>query len=174
MWEIIGTEHLMSNRQQRRQAAQGLGKGLSELMRNTQAQVRDAVGEEEQEDLNILPMPLSQEIKSTKTADWIEWTWEPVGLGIKIIGILYTQDSSWETDVPDKKQGTYEVQLSLRGEQSVHTFDPTIAKPIGQALISAANWVNIWKQHAGTFLEKDLFGYGTEGPKDSGQFHDYA
>ena len=157
------------NRAQRRAAAQGLGKGLSEIMRNTAARAEEMNNSQgDGEDLNILPMPLSQEIKKTPTASWIEWTWEPVGLGIKIIGILYTQDSSWETDTPDKKQGDYEVQLSLPTQEEVitfsgvYTYDPILAKPIGQALISAANWKNIWKEHAGTFLEKELFGYGTE------------
>lgn len=137
-------------------------KKVGERFAEAQRQQNEA---NQKEDLNILPMPLSQTIKKNKYGEWLEWVWEPVGLGIKIIGILYTQDSQWPDDEAEPKpQGHYEVQLSMPYKElsSCHTLDPIIAKGVGQALISAWNWKDIWKQHAGDFLEKELFGYGTE------------
>lgn len=140
--------------------------GLVERLNEAAKKAQQAAQEDSmppKEDLNILPFPLSQQIKRNDCGAWLQWEWEPVGMGIKIIGLLYTQDSSWpDSGIEDKPQGHYEVQLSLPTDDYVHTFDPVIAKGIGQSLIAAWNWKDIWKEHAGTFLEKELFGYGTE------------
>lgn len=172
----------MANREQRRAAQKGAGtkfiEGLAQAAakasENQQAKNNvdydDDEGVPEPEDLNILPLPNYQEIVSGK---WMQWCWiiadgQTVG-GIKVFGILYLSDVGG-----GKRKGEYEVQLCLgkhhgSTEENVFHLAPGLTKEIGQALISAQNWQNIWKQHAGTYLEAEWFG-PSEKPSNEERF----
>jgi len=124
-----------------------IGQKLAQAVKDAQEKVSS---QSQQEDLNILPMPDSQEIHK----DWIEWTWivNPPSMGIKINGVLYTHD------VDFKSAGQYIVDIDLGNEdskkKSVNIFTADVAKDIGKAVLSASNWINVWKQHFGELFVK--------------------
>lgn len=105
------------------------------------------------DDFNILPMPDLQEIHK----DCIEWTWNPSS-GTKIHAYLYTQDTG------RKNAGEYEVEFFvLEQEKQNNTsglilYDSDTAKHVAQDMLSAANWINVWKEYVGQMLEKSLGG----------------
>ena len=144
--------------------------GFNDILQKMKERAEEAGREKQEEslpeeDLNILPMPLKQEVCHNDFGTYIQWTWEPVGMGIRIFGILYSTDYFDEGDPTEtnKSKGTYEVQVSLPDQKiGIYTYDAVIAKAIGQAMISASRWKDIWKEHAGHFMELELFGYGTE------------
>jgi hypothetical protein len=120
---------------------------MKEAAERKAAELQPDIDDPTHEYLNILPMPDTQVISEK----WIEWQWNV--FEHRVFGILYTQ--SYEFHQP----GSYEVQLSMScgpKAQSVFVVSPDEAKALGQALISASNWRNIWKEHAGYFLEKQL------------------
>ncbi|AKU45379.1 hypothetical protein MADRUGA_90 [Mycobacterium phage Madruga] len=119
----------------------------------------------EGEDLNLLPFPVTQEI----CAKWIHWKWEPCG-DVNVWGILYTKD--YEDDGTVHKKGDYEVQFSPKNIASIGSFSQEHAKAIGHALMSAANWKNVWKEHAGKFLEMSLMGEDEDGDGKDGDGKD--
>jgi hypothetical protein len=114
--------------------------------------MKDQQGEDQADDLNILPMPSSQEVNPGK---WIKWTWN-TAFEAKVFGILYLNDH--EDGKLFNEKGSYEVQLSMNYEHRLFILTPADARDIGQAMVSASNWVNIWKDHAGYFMEKELMG----------------
>jgi hypothetical protein len=142
---------------QGRQAGKATG-FLSQLAERTQQAAEEMQNEEPEEDLNVLPFPVSQEIAEK----WIQWRWEPCNF-VRVYGILYTcnqQRSSPEGKGNDSiPQGYYEVQFSTdvkTKDDVILSYSDEEAKAIGQAMVSAANWINIWKDHAGMFIERDF------------------
>lgn len=108
----------------------------------------------EAEDFNILPFPENQEIRNGENGAWIQWWWD-IG-EVRVWGILYTTDTKSNDGL--RKKGQYEVQLSMPEKNDVYNFNSDESKAIGKAMLSASNWINIWKEHAGMFLEKNLMG----------------
>lgn len=147
---------------QGRQAGKATG-FLSQLAERTQQAATEMQNGEPEEDLNVLPFPESQNISDTG----IEWVWPVFGSTIFVYGFLFTRDvDSAEGNVKDNtyrhgKKGDYIVQLKMPGNHEVWGISDC-AKELGQAMVSASNWVNIWKDHAGMFLEKQLLGPGTD------------
>ena len=148
----------MPNRAARRQAKkQVLGNIFSEMAKRAkEAQAQKQPEENMEEDLNILPLPESQRIIEKSM---IVWTW-PINDDFEVISIFYLVEQD------EKFPGDYEVKFTGPGEFDFDTitFDSVdIAKKIGQALISASNYKNVWKLHAGTFLERELVQPASEG-----------
>ena len=124
--------------------------GLKEASERAKLNVETA---EEQEDLNILPLPEDQIVMD----DRIFWIWRPWGEDVVVHGILFTKDVDKGRELQQK--GSYRVDLLMAGKSDNHfqLFGDS-AKRIGQALISAQNYENIWKEYAGEFMEKQLMG----------------
>lgn len=128
----------MANRQQRRAAQKG---GMQAIVEGLQKAAAKQTPEDEAEDLNILPKPNKQEIK--KDLGLIEWYW--------YCG-LYTVHSCLQTPT-----GEYKIELTgASGETPQQIFEPEEAKMVGQALLSAWNWQEIWQMHAGSFIAADM------------------
>lgn len=143
----------MANRERRRRpqkkGAPGIGAFLQNLKDNAEKQ-NAANQESEPEDLNILPLPSTQDVGPAS----ISWNWYPTSF-VNVIGLLFTKGAA-----PDKR-GTYTVRVS--GLESSSLANPVEltgddAKLIGQALISAWNYKNVWKHHAGSFIEREQMG----------------
>jgi hypothetical protein len=122
--------------------------GLRQIGENLKQRQQEQQQLEQPEDLNILPMPTSQKIGS----DHIEWSWDHEDYDV--IAFLWTKNDP-ETGY---RRGDFVVRLKTWKEEPFYDLAPQVAKEIGQNLVSAANWINIWKLHAGTFLERELLG----------------
>ena len=129
-----------------------IGEKLSQAVKDAKAKTEKSLEEsmaDVPEDLNILPMPDSQEIHK----DWIEWTWivGPKSMNIRVNGVLYTHD------VDFKSAGQYIVDIDFGYDHDTkfaNIFTADVAKDIGKAVLSASNWINVWKQHFGELFVK--------------------
>lgn len=101
----------------------------------------------EAEDLNILPLPTTQVIDFDK---WIVWTWE-VSSEMKVVVTLFL--SGYEDGY---KAGEFDLELVFAHKTEMIGMEPEEAKTLGQAIVSASNWHKIWKQHVGTFIERNI------------------
>lgn len=101
----------------------------------------------ETEDLNILPLPDTQWISK----DEVEWVWaiEP---NTQVSVVLHAVDKD------DHRGGDFEIILHQHKSEDYRSINATYAKRLGQVLISASNWHNVWKDHVGTLLERSLGG----------------
>lgn len=126
-----------------------LAPSLAEILKETNRKMlekEETVSEEVLEDLNILPMPMHQIVDKTMMV----WVWNPIE-SVYVFGKLCTKPDG------DLVPGDWAVELALPGvEGNCYQFADDAAKIIGQSLISAWNYKNIWKQHAGDFLERQL------------------
>ena len=145
-------------------AMQQLLGGIAERVKQRGEEMQ---GQEPQEDLNILPFPVKQEI----CEKWIQWRWEPCNY-VRIYAILYTQNQTRDTDgkgptsIP---KGFFEVQFSTDHKYEddvIMSFSSEEAKAIGLSMTSASNWINVWKEHAGMFIERDLLGEFAPAPNE--------
>lgn len=135
----------------------GLGKVL-------QKAIQDKSGNETlPEDFNTLVLPNSQDIET----DRILWTWMvcedvPPYDGPEdprtylITGELRTKGAT---------KGSYSVGMCIaHGDNTIDigtvNFAHNEAKDVGRALISAWNYHNVWKDHAGYFIEKEVMDDG--------------
>ena len=91
----------------------------------------------ESDDLNILPLPTTQRVGTHS----LTWTW--------------TCDTTLVVSTLDVVEDRYHVTLRRTswGEEYLAGDN---AKILGQALISAWNWKNVWKQHAGELLLRTM------------------
>lgn len=133
---------------------------LSQLAQGMQEKGEQLENQEPQDDLNVLPFPVTQEISEK----FIQWRWEPCNF-VRVYAILYTQNQTRETSKGPNQiaKGYFEVQFSTELESEVTngnilSYSAEEAKAIGQAMVSASNWINVWKDHAGMFLEKEFLG----------------
>lgn len=132
----------------------GSGEGFKEILdklseaakkkAETTAEVeQQQQNENQREDLNVLPLPDDQAIHD----DCIIWTWECNGNdNFSVQAVLFTAGN---------KKGQYQVEMfhtCIRSNVVGFLFDE--AKEVGQALISAWQYQNVWKDHAGDFMEK--------------------
>lgn len=99
------------------------------------------------EDLNMLPLPTTQVIDFD---NWIQWTWE-VSSEMKVLVTLYL--SGYEQA---HRAGDFDIELIFSRETEMISMEPEEAKTLGQAIVSASNWHNIWKQHVGVFIERNI------------------
>lgn len=102
----------------------------------------------EPEDLNILPLPTRQDILADT---WIRWTWVTPVAFIHVVLFSHKNGDSAHA-------GTFEINVSHNIDDGSEGITSEQAKAFGQALVSASNWHNVWKQHAGYFLEKEFLG----------------
>ena len=135
----------MPNRAARRQAKKkGFGEALSEFAQRAK-DAQQQQGQPQGDDLNVLPLPATQDVIQDCM---IVWKW-PINNSFEVVAVLYTKDTP-----EGNKAGDYEVEL---GAFSTINFSASEeAKFVGQALISAWNYQNIWKLHAGEFMERQL------------------
>ena len=142
------------NRQDKKQ---GLGDILSQMGQRARQAQQQQPPQQQADDLNVLPLPATQEIIQNCM---IVWKW-PIDNDFSIVATLYTKDVRNEGYA-----GDYIVQLLTPGKDDLFEINftvPEIAKFVGQALISAWNYKNIWKLHAGEFLERELMQPASEG-----------
>lgn len=98
--------------------------------------------------LNMLPKPDSQSIGN----GIIVWQWI-VEDKVFIQSVLATRNTN---ELGLEKDGyLVTVKMPESDDFSYSMFDET-AKDIGQALLSAWNWQNVWKLHAADFLLESL------------------
>lgn len=147
------------NRAERR-TIQKKGKNLLELLKEAAEKSSEDAPQTEQDDLNILPLPIDQRVED----DSMLWIWLPSEDTV-VLGRLYTKHSD------GYEPGDYIVELSMpKAIEGVHTESFILnndgAKVIGQCLVSAWNYKNIWKEHAGDFLERQLMTRTIEAPAE--------
>lgn len=134
----------MANRQQRRAAAKsGAGPEFRDLLNKLQDAAARAKAEDtddEADDLNILPKPDKQEIK--RPLGTIEWDWNCTE-NITVRSILVQGSHAYNVFI----ETTVDFEYPLCAEE---------AKIVGQALVSAWNWRDVWQFHAGGFIARDM------------------
>ena len=92
----------------------------------------------ESDDLNILPLPTTQRVGTHS----LTWTW--------------TCDTTLVVSTLDVVEDRYHVTLHAGNSRGEEYLAGDNAKILGQALISAWNWKNVWKQHAGELLLRTM------------------
>lgn len=148
----------MTNRAQRRsQMPPGAKRGIKEIVEKISeaAEAKRLAREEDEatelelnDDLNILPFPISQTIDQEYgeiTWKWDTWSSPEPETSPQVIAILETRVDRYTVKI----EGSTSLQDSL---------SPENAKMLGQALVSAWNWKEIWQSHAGSFLLKSMSG----------------
>ena len=105
---------------------------------------------EESSDLaNILPKPQTQEIGDGV----IVWRWTLCDGNVVIESVLATREPNQSSMSKDE----YGIGLKMPdSENGTYALSSGVAKEIGQAILSAHNWKEIWKLHAGDFLLEEL------------------
>ena len=101
---------------------------------------------------NPFELPLPDDQERNPNGD-LEWHWD--------IASIFTVRATL------KRDGIYFVELFNASPNSQATlFADDMPKRLGLALVAAENYINVWKQHAGEFLEREL---SKEGPKGEAQ-----
>lgn len=116
------------------------------LIENNQVAVED------EDDLNILPMPIDQKV----LPEYMLWTWQPTSR-VLVSAYLFRKNVDYANF--KHKRGEWYVVMEKDEESATIGFSTDFdeAKLVGQALISAWNYERVWKLHAGTFMERQLF-----------------
>jgi len=84
-----------------------------------------------------LPKPSSQDLKD----DYIQWNWHsPASTDWSVVATYSRTDQ------------TYQIDILLQSHDSTMILDSNEAKSLGEALLAASSWENVWQQHAGEFL----------------------
>ena len=120
--------------------------------KNGMAQILDKIVEalgnlkpkENSDDLNKLPKPNLQDIGH----GLIVWQWH--------VGDI-TVESALATNLINRlslEKGEYSVTLKM--PHALYSFDGDNARDLGKAILSAWNWKEVWKLHAGDFLLEEL------------------
>lgn len=122
---------------EKNEIANALDKAFSKLGKKSEGDV-----------LNMLPKPDSQSIGDGV----IVWQWI-VEDKVFIQSVLATRNHNQLG--MEKDQYLVTVKMPESEDFSYAMFDET-AKDIGQALLSAWNWQNVWKLHAADFLLETL------------------
>lgn len=113
--------------------AEGLGKGKAETP----------------EVANVLPKPITQDIGDGV----IVWRWEILNGSITVESTLATREPNQAKLAKDE----YVVAVAFpESDNATYCFYDDSAKDVGQAILSAWNWKEIWKLHAGDFLLEKL------------------
>ena len=116
-----------------------LAEGLSKAKKNVS--VGDDVA-------NILPKPVNQSIGDGV----IVWRWVIPG-DIVVESVLATRTANQSS----LEKGEYVVGVQFpESENATYALYGDTAKDVGQAILSAWNWKNIWRLHAGDFLLQEL------------------
>jgi hypothetical protein len=101
-----------------------------------------------EDDLNMLPLPTCQEIAPEQH---IRWTWHvPCRGGGARVAVTLFVSTNLDLEI---KSGDFMIEVFL----PVLVLTPVEAKAFGHAVISASQWQNVWKQHIGTFIERDIY-----------------
>jgi hypothetical protein len=100
------------------------------------------------EDFNVLPKPASQDIGY----GLIIWRWHVENITIEAaLATNYVNRLSIE-------KGEYHITVNwpLPGDENSYSVPLEVTKEFGKAMLSAYNWKEIWKLHAGDFLLEEL------------------
>jgi len=120
--------------------------------KNGMAQILDKIVEalgnlkpkENSDDLNKLPKPNLQDIGH----GLIVWQWHVSDI---------TVESALATNLINRlslEKGEYSVTLKM--PHSLYSLEADSARDLGKAILSAWNWKEVWKLHAGDFLLEEL------------------
>src|ERR1700754_2620548 len=111
--------------------------------------------EEADDDLNMLTKPTSQDILYDQGE--ITWTWKPIDDDYVVTSTLYTKHKGVHS------VGDYVVNLeSLKkfytdnNSYVVIKMTADQSKNLGQALLAAYKWEEVWKDYAGDYLWNSL------------------
>jgi hypothetical protein len=97
---------------------------------------------------NVLPKPTNQNIGDGV----IVWQWMVPGEVI-VEAVLATRTHNQSS----LEKGEYVVGVQFpESENATYALYGDSAKDVGQAILSAWNWKNIWRLHAGDFLLEEL------------------
>lgn len=119
----------------------GLVGGLNKMKEaNATKEASSGGGETEADLVNILPKPAKQVIGENGV---ITWGWN--GRFANVEGILNIA----------KDEYVVTVELPKINGTKYHLSDET-ARELGQTLLSAYNWKNIWKLHVGDYIVSDF------------------
>lgn len=123
----------MANREQRRRAQKTspISGFLEKALKGS-----DPEKDELENVLNTLPMPSKQEILPSE----IRWTWK-IGLHGTVQAFYFGATNE------------FHVELNTAG---MLCLKPDESLALGQALVSAWNWENVWQQHVGHFVQKEM------------------
>lgn len=125
----------------------GLAQVLDKIVEAMSKPREGGVKSEKGEVANILPKPDSQDIGD----GLIIWHWKTKDVTVE--SVLVTKENN-PVKLP---KGTYLVNLQMpQTDNCAYSLLGESAKEIGQAILSAYNWQNIWKLHAGDFLLEKL------------------
>ncbi len=98
---------------------------------------------------NVLPKPETQEIGD----GIIAWRWTLCDGSVTIESLLATRDDNQA----NMRKDEYTVNLKMpESNKGTYILNGEVAKNLGQAILSAYNWKDIWKLHAGDFLLEEL------------------
>lgn len=98
---------------------------------------------------NVLPKPDTQDIGDGV----IVWRWEVLNGSIMVESVLATREENQAKLAKDEYVVSVDLPVSENGKYS---FYDESSKEVGQAILSAWNWKEIWKLHAGDFLLENL------------------
>ena len=99
------------------------------------------------EDFNILPKPVKQDIGY----GLIVWQWF---VGDIIIESALATNEVNRLAMPE---GEYSITMTMpESNNHIYALDNDLAKDLGKAILSAWNWKEIWKVHAGDLLLQKL------------------
>jgi hypothetical protein len=136
------------NRAERRKMQKNFGNNIANVLKEAVEKSNENTEESSvfEEDLNILPLPIQQIVENT----YMMWVWVPMN-GVQVFGKLFTKHEDGFSP------GDWVVEMAIPEiNAESYLFTDDAPKLVGQALVSAWNYKNIWKQHAGDFLERQL------------------
>lgn len=109
-----------------------VGKKFTDLLSNVAQRAKEIQEQQARQAQNGVPDELPKPKTQTVYDNRFEWYWEPLP-DFRIIAVLDRELLSWIVD------------FNVPGE--LNTFDIADAKKLGEALIAANAWKDIWKEH---------------------------
>jgi hypothetical protein len=117
---------------------------VAENTKNQQAQQESEVEADEETGAVSGEISLDKPARQAIFPNYIEWTWNAGE--VNFVSVYYTEDTAMG------KAGTYAVDITGDLDNLIDVLTPTEARQLGQALLSAALWENVWQQHVGEYL----------------------
>lgn len=135
----------MTNKNNIAQFMDKIAEGISKAKQNSSQDKNLNVDDS----LNILPKPTSQHIGD----GIIVWRWEMLNGSVVVESILGIKEKN------QQKIGKDEYIVSLKmpsSENGTYSFYDDTSKVIGQSILSAWHWKEIWKIHAADLLLAEI------------------
>ncbi|AZS12622.1 hypothetical protein HWB99_gp086 [Mycobacterium phage DrLupo] len=112
-------------------------------------------------DIPVLEGTLLRPMHEVTRARVINWYWTTEDYAV--VATFALADSERTTDVlkgiPGARKGDYAVSVFGRNGGSITNLTPTVAKSLGEALLSAHGWEHVWPKH---YQEPDFTTEGGE------------